>query len=165
METPDFNKMLPEVWFDWYARLIPGCVGITLYYWFLSLPFHFKVEEIFLFIFLGYIIGHIIQPLSSKVVTLIPGKKLEPRTDRLTSKAYSELISMCSCFFVTIIVLIWGISKTESIPDKKYFVIALLLLYFLVGTWLRADATDKKVKSFEAQQNNLQPKSPEAVEK
>jgi hypothetical protein len=63
---------LPDVWFDWYARLIPGCFGVALYLYLSSrIPPAPDGVEVVLFILFGYGLGHILQPPVGMVVKRI----------------------------------------------------------------------------------------------
>ena len=56
---------LPDIWFDWYARLMPGCFGVALYlYLSSSIPAAPNKVEVVLFLLFGYGLGHVFQPLT-----------------------------------------------------------------------------------------------------
>lgn len=57
---------LPDVWYDWYARLIPGCFGLGLYLYFSSsIQTTPTTVQVVLFLLGGYGLGHVLQPLTS----------------------------------------------------------------------------------------------------
>lgn len=149
MNTDDITKMLPDGWFDWYARLIPGCIGVATYFWLFNISFDRKIEDILLLAFLSYVVGHITQPFSSSIVNKLFKNELQPRTNRLISKSYAETISMFSSSIITIIIVIYSIFDRRKNEPREYIIPTLLIVVFFVGTWLRGQATKNKIKEFQ----------------
>ncbi len=153
------NVELPDSWFDWYARLLPGCGGVFLYFALSNkIPTTVGPTEFFLFVFVGYLIGHVIQPLSGFIVNRIE----QPITDenryagaktndqvpasltRNVSKAHAEANSMCSCGLITaaIAVLLWN---SRECPGCCWWCIGGLTVYFFAATIERAFARRRKI--------------------
>lgn len=113
---------LPDVLFDWYARFLPGCLGVGIYMYlspkFTVIP---SGGEIVLYLFAGYMIGHILQPIASFLVRQLA--KLICDEDKYTKaqhaenpniamislvkKAYAEAVSMFLMLLVILMNWIW----------------------------------------------------------
>jgi hypothetical protein len=66
---------LPDIWFDWYARLIPGCFGVGLYlYLSANIPSSPTAVELTAFVLCGYALGHVLQPLAGLLVKLLENR-------------------------------------------------------------------------------------------
>lgn len=65
-------KSLPDVYFDWYARLLPGCFGVGLYLYLSSnIPVSPTGVHVVLFLLFGIGLGHVLQPLAGFPIKLI----------------------------------------------------------------------------------------------
>lgn len=157
----DFFKKLPDLWFDWYARFLPGIFGLLtfliIYLKDLDLKdlAYLKLPVLLLLLLIAYIIGHIIQPISSFIVKRIEfcyhnekkyiKAKQDKKVSRLllkkVSKAHAEANSMLSCFFMTLINLIYYYTS------KSGFSIILLcfLIFFILFTFERTSARNRKI--------------------
>jgi len=176
MDNP-FNKMadyLPDVWFDWYARLIPGCFGLGLFLlinqstqWLPKIPP--TATGVFIFLFTGYIIGHLLQPFSGAIVKhsekaygkeliyAIAKKKQATRASSLkkVSKAHSEANSMFSCtLFIAInaayLLRKWvldmnGLSKIGTSDVVLIVLLLIAMFYCLWATLQRIGARNRKI--------------------
>jgi len=84
-EIEKIAATLPEVQFDWYARLIPGSLGVFLYLWEsgqLQLDASLTATQVLTFLFAGYVVGHILQPVPGLIV-----KRLEQKWSGLCNQA------------------------------------------------------------------------------
>lgn len=107
---------LPDIWFDWYARLIPGSFALGLYLYLspsFCKPDEINAVDVLVFLASGYAIGHFIQPLAEWLVKNVEGKygnegsyveaKHDPRIGasllNKVSKAHAEAVSMLACVF------------------------------------------------------------------
>jgi len=115
-ELGKITEKLPDVYFDWYARLIPGCFGLAVFlvcfYDSARLPIKdLNLSIVFLLLFVSYLIGHILQPYPGFVVKCIEKqignekayseakRKSEKNESGLgkISKAHAEANSMFAC--------------------------------------------------------------------
>lgn len=156
MET--LADKLPDIWFDWYARLIPGTIGLTIY---LLGTCHFQtipdISQIFVIMLLGYLVGHIFQPVSSFVVKKIEGRfknenkyakaksntKIRSSSIRKVSKAHAEANSMFTSFLVCIPNLVYFFGQRI-----QYWIIAGMV-YFILMTIERVYARDRKIQKLD----------------
>ncbi|MBI1312961.1 hypothetical protein GC176_16850 [bacterium] len=163
-DATDALGKLPDVCFDWYARLLPGVSGLGLFFLVsdqFSLPQN--ATELILFLFTGYVIGHILQPASSFVVDsarrrFFPKQEDEYRrakhskeigTSLLSkvSKAHAEAVSMVSFAFVLALDAIAFMCSSDdpSCPMSKVGWFAFGCLMFLVFGFERVRARAKKI--------------------
>lgn len=142
-----FNK-IPDLAFDWYARLIPGFICAFL----IALIYRIEIKLIldnFLFAILtSYIIGHLIQPFSSGMLQR-KYKTLAGKKHLLLSKAYSELVGFFSCFLFTSFLLLFKffddlLSDHPFKFDANYLILIGLLPFFLLTVSFRKKAYDRK---------------------
>ena len=148
---------LPDVWFDWYARLIPGCFGVGLYSYLSSgIPAALTGVEVVLFLLLGYGLGHVLQPAASFVVKPAedrygnepryaeakknPGVKASSLNK--VSKAHAEANSMLGFGFALLVNMIWF----WNCPRLNKWVAFVSLIYFLLAAWQRISARNRKIK-------------------
>jgi hypothetical protein len=159
------NKLIekiPDVWFDWYARFIPGAIGILTY-------IHFKDKYpekldgwlVFIFILTSYLIGHVIQPISGPLVKGLENlvdhifykktleerylkakldKEIPPLVLGKITKAHAEANSMLSISIVFII-------NTQFLKTDCSLIIKSLPLYFIIATIERVFARCRKIKN------------------
>lgn len=156
----NFNIRIPDFWFDWYVRLIPGSIGVSLYLY----SSNYKIltintPQLLLFLLLGYILGYVLSPISSYLTRKITSKdkkeedlysaaKLNPQVNQnvlsIISKVYAE-----ACSMLTIAIVI-GLS---TFLFKSYVHVAVLLLsciYFVI-LWLeRISARKRKIKDLKS---------------
>jgi len=147
---------LPDVWFDWYARLLPGCFGVALHdYLSSSDPGTPKAREVVLLLLFGYGLGHILQPLTGFVIKRIEkrfgneskyakGKKdadIKPSSLGKISKAHAEANSMLSFGFALLLNMIVSWNSTRL--NKWYACIALI--YFGLAAVERTWARNRKI--------------------
>lgn len=146
---------IPDVFFDWYGRLIPGVFVVMLYYFECgSLPAKIKGIELFLLGVIAYIIGHFLQPLSSRIAVCLRKQNLEVRyrkaigQDRIKStalvtKAHAEAVSMFSSALGAIAVWVLCSLKDSDAAGCHLFVVAAIVA--ALG-FERADARDRKIR-------------------
>lgn len=155
MET--LADKLPDVWFDWYARLIPGTIGLTIYLlgidYFCKLP---DLSQIVAVMFGGYLVGHVFQPVSSFFVKKIENlyknenkyakaksnTKIKSSSIRKVSKAHAEANSMFTIALVCIPNLIYFCGQIQ-------YWIAGGMIYFILMTFERVRARNIKIEKLE----------------
>jgi hypothetical protein len=147
---------LPDVYFDWYARLIPGCFGVALYlYLSESIRTAPTGAEVVLFLLFGYGLGHALQPLAGVLVKRV--EKLYPSEDnykkakqedampsllRKVSKAHAEANSMLAFSFALLLNIVWFWNS----PRLNKGVAFVFLFYFALAAVERTWARDRKIK-------------------
>ena len=122
---------LPDIYFDWYARLIPGVIALTIYFYAGNKAPDTSASFLFIYAAISYAAGHIVQPLSSLCVAglqklfrckeddYIRAKKNAELSGQVSkvSKAHAEAVGMLSTFFLVAAVaislhnwelIIWG---------------------------------------------------------
>lgn len=153
-------EQLPDIWFDWYARLLPGCFGVGLYlYLSLQIPASPTGVHVLLFLLSGYAAGHIAQPISGFFIKRIEKhygnerkyaqakRELNPKTSLLNkvSKAHAEANSM----FVFGLMLLLNVIWFWTSPRLNKIVAFLVLAYFLFATWERTAARNRKIEDLD----------------
>jgi len=156
-------EKLPDIWFDWYARLLPGCFGVALYLYLSSeIPSTPTTPHVFLFLFFGYGLGHILQPLSSCLVKYWEKKRFgnEEKYERAkaddsvsessrnkVSKAHAEANSMLSFALALILNMVhfWLSPKLNNFWFWFWFWPSVSLVYFLVMAIERTYARNRKI--------------------
>jgi len=150
-------EQLPDIWFDWYARLMPGCFGLGLYLVLSSkVPASPTDAQVVLFVMGGYLVGHALQPASSFVTKLIEkiwgrdqnyaeakGADTPIATLNKVSKAHAEATSMAA---FTIALLINLLLRFFESPKLHKGIALGALLYFAAATFERAWARSRKIK-------------------
>ncbi len=148
---------LPDVFFDWYARLLPGCVGICTYLlgieYFKQIP---PISNVISLMVLGYLIGHCLQPFSGYFVKKMEEKynhekiysvakahkEVKSESTAKVSKAHAEANSMFSCMVITLPNIIYFSIIHNWILS---FLLLTLAIYFFFMTKERVFARDKKI--------------------
>ena len=151
MNTDKLLEKLPDVYFDWYARFIPGIIAIVYYLYIKQPSFNASFNCIFLYAIISYLLGHVIQPASSFCVTIIQNlfhsdekiykiAKLtndSPKVILKVSKVHAEAVGMLSSAFLILIV---------SLYYHKWPTIAIIgIIYFLLASIERIYARKKKI--------------------
>lgn len=155
-------EKIPDVWFDWFARFIPGAAGVLIYYFLHDngVPNDIDGWTVFFFIMVSYLIGHSLQPLSGRLVkwtelavdSLFYKGKREDKYVRAKgkknvnsnlldkiSKAHAEANGMLSISFV--LVVNFCVLSNKTISLFAYF----LPLYFLAAAVERIFARSRKI--------------------
>jgi hypothetical protein len=125
----DIFKLLPDIHFDWYARLIPGTVGICVFLLNNNSYVDKVLKNIPVVAALAYLIGHFGQSPASYVVKLFEEyfveesentkyKKLKGQTELTAlqnkiSKAHAEAVGMVSTALVLLAVLLCRFFSVE----------------------------------------------------
>ena len=142
-----WNKM-PFVYFDWYARMLPGMVAVASYCYiegkYINAP-EISWKQLVLYAVIAYIAGHIIQPVSSFFVKLFIKKFFEENQEKYietqlnnnlnfyfdkVEKAYAEAVGMFSTFLLLFILGIYKIFEGLLISPCPIFLVSL---YFFFG--------------------------------
>lgn len=126
-------ESLPDVWFDWYARLLPGSLGVVAFAYasgkLNAIP---NAGEIVSILMLGYILGHLIQPLAgflTKRIEVLHGKEeiykrakqaknSNQESLKKASKAHAEANSMLACALVLAFnsFWFWKMNSVKNMP-------------------------------------------------
>ena len=148
-------EKLPDVYFDWYARILPGSYAAVFFSYLSSTwPSEPTFSVIVMYVLIGYLVGHVLQPISGKIVkTLETTLKNEDRYRRAKSnssvspsllekisKAHAEANSMMS--FAIAMVIVCFVNYENS---QNSWVHGLLIMYFLWATWERVVARNRKI--------------------
>jgi len=91
----DWEKLLgklPDVYFDWYARFLPGSVAIFAYFVITKTEFPVNVSGLVLWGFLAYLAGHVIQPIVGIIVKHFETRIRKATDAKCTSNLDSEKI-------------------------------------------------------------------------
>ena len=161
---------LPDIWYDFYGRLLPGAYGVSFFQLFVLGQSIEATLENFLYIMIsGYLLGHIFQPISSMII-LWRERKHDPddqkgqvnsemgpetRAAHLLSKAHAEGAGMVSFFIFTLIIGLAQTLKIESFDSisfrsidefslMRFVLLVGLLVYFLFTIEERASAVGLK---------------------
>ena len=151
MSTEKLAEKIPDIYFDWYARLIPGVIALS--YFFYMKPENFKAEGVYIAIYIAiaYLLGHSIQPMSSFLVEYLQ-KIVNSDEDRYAkakqnseyssitakvSKAYSEAVSMLSTFLLLLVVYLY-----TKYGDLVWF---FFFPYLITATLERVSSRKRKI--------------------
>ena len=146
------NKF-PDIYFDWYARLIPWAIGFG-YYLLLN---NFKLEKLSLsmiifFVIASYILGHIVQPISSFFISLLQkliksneniyrnAKKQDKHKNLIlkVSKAHAEAVGMLSSALLVFVISLY-LNKFDTLTY-------ILFSYFIIATIERVFSRKSKIE-------------------
>jgi hypothetical protein len=148
---------LPDIWFDWYARLLPGFFGVGLYlYLSETIPADPTASNVFFLLFSGYVLGHAIQPPVGFLIK--EGEKrfgneldyarakrdpqITPSSIGKVTKAHAEANSMLSFCVATILNLLYF----WNAPLMNRPVAFGLIGYFALPAIGRICARNRKIK-------------------
>lgn len=155
MSADQIIDKIPDVYFDWYARLLPGLVAACLYFYLNEVNLSkLTVSLLIAYLFAAYIAGHIIQPVSSFLVDKIQKligtdeehytyAKSKPELKFFASKvskAHSEAVSMFSSSLLVAAVVMISRERIELSSCWEF-----LILYFLVMAVERCHSRKKKI--------------------
>lgn len=159
-----FEK-IPDVWFDIYARLIPGFIFVlALKVSVFSDPTVPAWDQLLFLLILGYALGHIIQPIASVLSRTLEFRVFDreknidkckkhfaadSRQARLLSKQHAE----CTCFtsllvFTILLITMFRISDYQGLSPYQPKIELLAILYFSVCSLLRAHAVASRAKKY-----------------
>lgn len=139
---------IPDLAFDWYARLIPGFISFGLIEYVYRVDIKILLENFWLVALIAYIIGHLIQPFSSGILQK-KFNNLRGKKNPLLSKAYSELIGFFSCFLFCVFFLLFKIidnilNEIGFIYHTYYTILVVSILFFFLAVASRKKAYDRK---------------------
>ncbi|ADE53586.1 hypothetical protein [Coraliomargarita akajimensis] len=137
-------EKLPDLHFDWYARLIPGLAGLIAYASTESEGVREQLSDnLLLSIGLAYLIGHFAQPLASAITKVIEKKsgreadwnhyrgsaEAIPLLLSKVSKAHAEAVSMMSSSIIILAVFIYRIVDTMQAEWLLVFCSCILFIF------------------------------------
>lgn len=145
---------LPDIYFDWYARLLPGGAAVLIVLFESdSAQLDFALKHPAFMIVISYVLGHFIQPGAAFVVKLFECEKTkeevyafhkrhEPKPKSLlkkVSKAHAEAVSMMSsALLVTGIFFLYAFLECSWRYHLLFLAILLVLFcYERVGARYR----------------------------
>jgi hypothetical protein len=147
---------IPDVYFDWYARLIPGLAASGAYL-FKATPdvLSLAIEHTVIVFFIAYLVGYFIQPISSSIVkrfeyayggekALEEHKRSGISKDSLetkASKAHAEAVSMMSAALLIFVVTIYYLIKSCDWD----FVYLGLVVFLLISAFLSIRSRKRKI--------------------
>ncbi|WP_375583460.1 hypothetical protein [Cyclobacterium xiamenense] len=142
------TEKIPDIWFDWYARLLPGCLAISFYLITNDIPMNSVRENGLVLLFSGYLLGHLIQPLSSGLINLF-SDRIKRKKAKLVSKAYAEFVGFFSLALLTVLLIVMDYAKAKQpelfkIVADTYFLVLILALV-VVATLSRRKALLRKI--------------------
>jgi hypothetical protein len=148
-KTSSLAEKIPDIWFDLYARLIPGLIALFIYLFTFDKPVTFLIDNIWLMLFTAYLAGHIIQPFSSGLLNLFD-KKLQAKKIPIVSKAYAELVGLFSCAIISIIIFFMYLLQnkfpsTYNYFCNKYWNGIFIFILFAITTIIRKKALNRKL--------------------
>jgi hypothetical protein len=152
----DLAEKVPDVWFDWFARLIPGSIGIILFFLIIEKNYELLFENFIPFLFLGYIIGHTIQPVASSLINYWK-KGVQKRKNTIISKAYAELVGFVSLVIISVLLIIIKLAKDfkpdiSALQFNDYFILTAVILLSALLLLLRKKAFLRKLNQKKDQQ-------------
>jgi len=151
---------LPDLHFDWYARFLPGAFVVLFYRYTKGGPYALEpsATKLLLLVGIAYLIGHVLQPLSSRCAVLSrlrkkgrelegiylvakrDGSKFKSQTSKVT-KAHAESVSMFSMSAGALLVWI----KRGLLDDWRWGVLLVSVLLFALGIE-RVFARERKIE-------------------
>lgn len=146
--SKELADKIPDLAFDWYARLIPGFISLCLVYYVYRIEITVILQNFWFVALIAYIVGHITQPFSSGILQR-RFRNLRGKKSPLLSKAYSELIGFFSCLLLSLFFLTYKIIEdllNDSSPTfhKYYIVLFSSILLFSMAVHSRKKAYDRK---------------------
>lgn len=143
---------IPDVYFDWYARLLPGAIFLTFYFLISQKNPTISSAYFFLYLALSYIAGYIVQPASIFIIVIlqkIAGCNEEKYKDakkdtnlyKLTqkvSKAHAEAVGMLSTSILLLTVTTYCAAWS--------LLYGLAIAYFFAASIERVYARKRKIE-------------------
>ncbi len=83
MNMEALTSKIPDVYFDWYARFLPGSIGVIAYFLITDTSFENLSSSLVLYGFISYLVGHVVQPPVGFIV-----KQLEIKISNGTEEKY-----------------------------------------------------------------------------
>jgi len=153
MNTEKLIDKIPDIYFDWYARFLPGVIAIIFYFLIGQEAPVITATYLFIYAATAYVLGHIIQPLSSLLVLGIQktigcneakyeaAKKNEQLTSPTSkvSKAHAESVGMLSSGLLIILAAYY-------LNIWNYISIGLIA-YLILSSVERAFARKRKIEA------------------
>ena len=151
MATNTLAEKIPDIYFDWYARLLPGAIAISYYFIDTEAIPDDDVINIVLYVILAYLLGHGIQPVSSFLIRIFQNITFndnsrynqavkdgdQPRLVSLVSKAHAEAVGMLSSCILIILV--------TCVYSQFDWITIWLIIYFLGASTERVFARKRKI--------------------
>lgn len=154
------NK-IPDIHFDWYARIIPGTVALIYYFYISNIIPEITTSLLLTYGFFSYILGHIVQPMSSFGIkniykrvecneSLFSTSKKNSDLSKLidlVEKSHAEATGMFSSFILVSLIFIYiKIIQNENFSlQTQEFISFAIILYFLFASIERAKARKRKI--------------------
>ena len=162
---------IPDLWYDFYARFLPGSAFIAALYLLLNAPIESPTwTELLLLAFAGYFSGLMVQPISSRVTGFLHlgiaklhkkdknyvnqvASKLKPNEKAILDKMHGETTCFVQLAMLTGIL----VYVTNFLPLPKCFAFhkVSLLWFILSGVFLifAAEISDRRIRRAEKHKN------------
>lgn len=154
---------LPDVYFDWYARVLPGIISIIYYFYITNATFNNCESNLFLYAVISYVAGHSVQPISSFCVrklnkfyktdeSVYKKARMDNSLYSLTnkvSKAYAESVGMVSTAILLFIIFafyILHLIPTGEFTCDKILISIISILFFIFSSIERILARKRKIE-------------------
>ena len=158
---PGLASKIPDVYFDWYARLIPGVIAVAIYLLLVKPTVTIDGWNIFVYGAWGYVLGHVVQPLSSSLVRIIQRtivldkRKYQSEEDKFThakgkpaqlghvaniKKAHAEAVGLLSTAILLVLVLFVVYFKVSA-----HSIVLALIPYLFFATYERTIDRRRKI--------------------
>lgn len=160
----DIAAQIPDVWFDVYARFIPGFIFFVAAHELIEpvlvQPLSNHVTFTILF---SYCIGHVIQPVTSRIsrwleYTRYKGKEAieacreafpaDARESRLLSKQHAECASFTALSLLSIIFVLLYACRHGAMLDATIRIAFASILYCAISACSRAKAVGDRANKY-----------------
>lgn len=163
----DFQGELkvPDLWYDVYARLLPGTAFVgAAYYLFSTAPKTPDVVGVLIALLCGYFFGLVAQPVSSRIMGLVHyivakprgenrlyvkmiQKELDDRQSMILSKMHGEATFFVQCAVLgSVLLLIRLLHPQVHWTEKSYVIHACICIIFLIEAVEVADRRFKRAR-------------------
>ena len=151
---------IPDLWYDFYARLLPGGLFVTAIYVLWPVPLDWpSPSKMVVLVAAGYVSALVSQPVASPLSHLIHwlvagrkchhveriGKGLNPHEASILDKMHGEVTFFTQCFVLTLVLLIvqsvprFGLQQERCLTSVAALVFLVLAVITSVRRKWRAD--------------------------
>lgn len=152
MAVNKLMEKIPDIYFDWYARLLPGAIGIALFFHMSNSTPTISASYLVLYAIIAYVSGHVVQPAASMIVGLLQlaiktdedtyaKAKADPNNQNLVdkvSKAHAEAVGMLSTAMILLAISVYF----GSWPTLNIF----FVIYCMTASLERSFSRKRKIK-------------------
>lgn len=149
---------IPDAYFDWYARFIPGCIALFAYFVLNDLEFKVSLANMVLYGFMAYVCGNIVQPLVSFLIVRLEAlfksdpegryssAKKDPKYLVLVgkvSKAHAEASGMLAT--AILLAIVFFADRMSSVIGGGVSAQGVIIMIFLLMSVERVFARKRKI--------------------